>query len=597
MNGTKRLGKGKFTVAAAATALNLAKAHMNTLTTIVARKAYARSRAVNMNNAAWTELNRYRTTLNARARVARAAKKTGSTPAPAAVNRTNTVTYGNSTYVKANVTVSGRPVYKKVGPGVATYYGFPSNGGKPVRLLLMAPARRPNGSHTTLRNYRKTNTAPTAPSGTAAPGAAAPPGPTAALRAAIAHVNKLKTHAGRVRYAERARGTLSAANHTALVRHVGAGGMAATLAAAARVPLPNSGTPRITTAERNVRLAAIRARLNALRAARREAMPKRRNNVHKRLRNAVARVRTRLATTRPGSMATPVRSMLNVPFCHAPASVPRKPCRMRTASVLVYTSPLINDGTVVATRKSDIDLDWFKRQDTYVKNLSDDDFWTAQAHTNRSHSWIGPFLYQGSMPRFFPGTGGRHIAPLWPQIRRLILSGTFKRRSGSEGWRDAWIEDFKTMTSEKDRYTLFCNNTNHLPSNMKLAALRMYQVDLKRIIAAAPKSRKKMVLYRGASFDIFKDRPGHWLTLNSFCSAAYNLSHSLGYGSTLQRITVLPGTPVLLVAGMNQWDSDGEFEIMVNIGTKYLIRARNVRRGGWTGLTRILRVTDVTITK
>ena len=520
MNGTKRLGKGKFTVAAAVTALNLAKAHMNTLTTIVARKAYARSRAVNMNNAAWTELNRYRNTLNARARVARAAKKTGSAPAPTAVNRTNTA--------------------------------------------RAAPAAN---------NTR-----------------------TAALRAAIAHVNKLKTHAGRVRYAERARGTLSAANHNVLVRHVGAGGMAATLAVAARVPLPNSGTPRITTAERNVRLAAIRARLNALRAARREAMPKRRNNVHKRLRNAVARVRARIAPRN-----NPTASTLVVPFCHAPASVPRKACTVRKASISVYTSPLIDDGTMVATRASDIDLDWFKRQDTYVKNLSDYDYWTAQAHTNRSHGWIGPFQYRRSIPSSFPGRSGgghTHIAPLWPQIRELILNGTFKRRRGSEGYRDAWIEDFKRMTSEKDRYELFCNNTNHLPPNMKLAALRMYELDLKRIIAKAPKSRKKMVLYRGASFDIFRNTRGYWHTLESFCSAAYELRHALMYeGGTMQRITILPGTPVLLVAGMNQWSREGEYEIMVNRGTKYLIRGRGVKRVLWTGHGRTVRVTDVTITK
>jgi hypothetical protein len=106
-----------------------------------------------------------------------------------------------------------------------------------------------------------------------------------------------------------------------------------------------------------------------------------------------------------------------------------------------------------------------------------------------------------------------------------------------------------------------------------------------------------MVLYRGASFDIFKDRPGHWFTLNSFCSAAYNFAHSTAYGSTMQRITVLPGSPVLLVAGMNQWDKNGEYEIMVNIGTKYLIRTRDVRRAGWSGNRHMLRVTDVTITK
>lgn len=36
---------------------------------------------------------------------------------------------------------------------------------------------------------------------------------------------------------------------------------------------------------------------------------------------------------------------------------------------------------------------------------------------------------------------------------------------------------------------------------------------------------------------------------------------------------------------------------MVNVGTKYLIRTRDVRRAGWSGNKHILRVTDVTITK
>jgi hypothetical protein len=272
---------------------------------------------------------------------------------------------------------------------------------------------------------------------------------------------------------------------------------------------------------------------------------------------------------------------------------------MRKASVPVYTSPLIDDGTVVATRASDIDLDWFKRQDKYVKNLSDYDFWTAQAHTNRSHSWIGPFLYEDRLPSSFPGRSGgahTHIAPLWPQVRKMILDGTYTVR-GTDRWRDAWIEDFKSMKSEKSRYELFCRNSGQLTSNVMRKALEMYRDDLKRIIAGAPKSRKKMVLYRGASFDIFRASLGHWHTLTAFCSASYNFAHSIGYGSTIQRITVLPGSPVLLVAGMNQWDKNGEYEIMVNIGTKYLIRTRDVRRAGWNGNRHILRVTDVTITK
>jgi hypothetical protein len=255
---------------------------------------------------------------------------------------------------------------------------------------------------------------------------------------------------------------------------------------------------------------------------------------------------------------------------------------------------MVNDGTMVATRASDIDLDWFKRQDAYVKNLSDYDFWTAQAHTNRSHSWIGPFLYRGTVPSYLPGTSGKHIVPLWPQIRKMILDGTFT----SAAERHYWLISFRASTSEAARYKLYNSNTTNIPTDIMKRALEMYRDDLKRIIAGAPKSRKKMILYRGASFDIFRSTRGHWHNLESFCSAAYDLRHALAYeGGTMQRVTVLPGTPVLLVAGMNQWNAAGEYEIMVNMGTKYLIRGRGVKRILWTGHKQTTRVTDVTIAK
>ena len=478
--------------------LNLAKAHMNTLKTAIARKAYVRSRSSNMTERNWVALGRYKNTLNYRASAARAAKKAGGAPAPAAA------------------------------PRVAT------------------------------------------------------PPMSAALLHSIAHISKLKTPAGRARHVASMKSKLSAANFAVLERRAANMGVTAAPAATAR-----RTTARITTAERNMRLAAIRARLNAMRVAKLAAMPKRRANVDKRLKNVLVRVRARLSGNRPTA------STMTVPFCHAPASVPRKQCKIRKANISVYTSPMVDDGTMVATRASDIDLDWFKRQDAYVKNLSDYDFWTAQAHTNRSHSWIGPFLYRGTVPGYLPGTSGKHIAPLWPQIRKMILDGTFK----PEG-HYYWVNAFKDLTSEAARYNLYNANTSNIPRPVMKRALEMYRDDLKRIIAGAPKSHKKMILYRGASFDIFRSTKGHWHNLESFCSAAYDIKHALGYeGGTMQRITVLPGTPVLLVAGMNQWNAAGEYEIMVNIGTKYLIRGRAVKRIIWTGHKHTTRVTDVTIAK
>jgi len=524
--------------------------------------------------------------------------------APPRAPALNTVTYRGAKFARmGNASVYGKPVYRKV--GLSTYYTIGLSG-IPIHIKASGVINKTNGTSVSLKNYKKSKTASAAP--TAAPRVATPPAMAAALGAALAKMNTIKTISGRAAYLKSASGlrnsvaSLTAANAVVLTKraaNMNAANRAAraakkagrTSAPAAAPRVPTSASPRITTAERNVRLAAIRARLNAMRAAKLAAMPKRRANVDKRLKNVVARVRARLRPTN-----VPTSSTLTVPFCHAPATVPRKACTMRNARIPVYTSPLIDDGTMLATRASDIDLDWFKRQDKYVKELSDYDFWTAQAHTNRSHSWIGPYLYRGDVPAYLPYGGMTHMAPLWPQIRKMILDGSYVDPTNN------WIAKFKSASVESERYSIYKNHIQTMiPRVVMIPALRMYRDDLKRIIAGAPKSRKKMVLYRGSSFDIFRSTQGHWHTLNSFCSASYELDYALSYGSgNMQRITVLPGTPVLLVAGMNQWATNGEYEIMINLGTKYLIRGRGIKRMIWTGThggRRTTRITDVTIAK
>ena len=75
----------RATAPAESSALTNAKAHMNTLTTKVARKAYLRTRAVNMTNANWNELGKYKNRLNYLAREARAGRAAApAAPAPTA---------------------------------------------------------------------------------------------------------------------------------------------------------------------------------------------------------------------------------------------------------------------------------------------------------------------------------------------------------------------------------------------------------------------------------------------------------------------------------------------------------------------------------
>lgn len=343
-----------------------------------------------------------------------------------------------------------------------------------------------------------------------------------------------------------------------------------------KLPTP-SPRVRITTVERNRRLAEIRASLNAIKAKILVEKPKSRAEIEQKLRLALRRTRARLNPTRENLAGKPTQR-ITIEMCHASASVPRQKCTVRKIQLEnVYTgdNPLIDSGGVVAMQTKDFDLDWFKRQNAYISKLSDYDFWTVQAHTNTSHTWIGPYTYKGAIPRFNAlGDSRTHIQPLWPQIRKMILDGTYYQET------EQWIQVFKApTTSETFRYDLYTKNITRLPVHVKRQALELYKKDLKRIIAGAPRAHKKMILYRGSSFDIFQGTRGHWYTLKSFCSSSYNVENAAaGYGHTFTRITVLPGTPVLFVAGTNQWGYAGEYEVMVNIDTKYLIRARGVRR-------------------
>lgn len=359
--------------------------------------------------------------------------------------------------------------------------------------------------------------------------------------------------------------------------------------ARATAPSPK-GKP--TTVER---LAVIRARLAAHAAKIREAKPKSRKNIENRLRLALARVRARQSTraTKLDGVST---KRLSILFCQEPTSVPRKKCIPRKTILPVYTgtNPLIDSGEVVAMHERDFDKEWFDRQSEYVSKLNDYDLWTLQAHTNRSHGWIGPYTYAGTIPGFlYYGTyvNARHITPLWPQVREIVL----KLRPPP-----GWMNDFVREPSEAKRYAMYTQHIKTIPYVILKEALDMYTADLKRIIAGAPKAKKKMILYRGTGFDIFQGTQGHRYKLRSFCSAAYNVKWAARYGDAmLQRITVLPGTPVLLAACTNQWTTEGEYEVMVNIDTHYLIRARNVSRGMYYDGKRIgsRRITDVIIAK
>ena len=134
--GGRKIRKFRRATAPAApaesSALTNAKAHMNTLTTIKARKAYLRTRAVNMTNANWTALGRYKNTLNYRAREARAGRAVApaaSAPTAAATRAAAALAFrlskmlklSNNEYINKYGTVYNGQARMKTGQGYRVY--------------------------------------------------------------------------------------------------------------------------------------------------------------------------------------------------------------------------------------------------------------------------------------------------------------------------------------------------------------------------------------------------------------------------------------------------------------------------------------------
>lgn len=226
---------------------------------------------------------------------------------------------------------------------------------------------------------------------------------------------------------------------------------------------------------------------------------------------------------------------------------------------------LNNEGSIMALRENYLPTQkWLDAQSKYIMGLNDYDFYTAMAYTVRSHEWIGPWLrgtkkYTFSMPSGF-------VLPLKPQIEKI----TGKEISTLRGVHKDVVEK----------------------------AMNMYAKDLYRIIRGAPPLPQPMYVFRGLSRNIFQGKIGTKHVLKEFASTGYVPQAVYAYSGGYLRIKLLKGSRVLLLQGLNRWNENGEFEIVLNKNSLYKITKRNLPRGVINrpnGYVRKNYVTDVTV--
>ncbi len=243
-----------------------------------------------------------------------------------------------------------------------------------------------------------------------------------------------------------------------------------------------------------------------------------------------------------------------------------KTLQFKTSRVKYVKSGINEEG--MAIREDELPLQtWISAQGTYINKLDNYDFYTAIAYTVRSHQWIGPWLRGSKSSVYFSRPPG-FIVPLFPQVSALMDKDAYKT--------SIWARTF-ILTPLNQKYTWYSANVNNMPMHLQNAAIELYVKDLQRIIKNAPPLPQSMIVYRGIDSDIFKGKLGAMHTLNEFASTAYVPQYLYGK-SRYMRLKLLKGSRILLLQGLNNWDANGEFEILLNKGARYIIRKRNILR-------------------
>lgn len=264
----------------------------------------------------------------------------------------------------------------------------------------------------------------------------------------------------------------------------------------------------------------------------------------------------------------------------------------------------LRNGTVAASNASTFDTDWMLRQAKYIAGLSNDDLMTAMAYTTRSYLWLGGYERRGGVPQY---TGdmveGPHIAPLYPQMRKVVdvMGATAFYRDTPAG--RAFASSTQNGPARYKAYTQ-CLRESIFADDALRRALQAYVIDLSRIIDNAPPVRTPFTVFRGVEQDVFSKHVGSTF-INPFFQSTTLLTSLAGkYGpekagktGRIERMRLMPGTRALFLATLNLWQKDGELEVLIRKGASYTFRARGAQRWMHTNGTRFAkhRVTNINV--
>jgi len=256
---------------------------------------------------------------------------------------------------------------------------------------------------------------------------------------------------------------------------------------------------------------------------------------------------------------------------------------------IAWNSYKLNEGNLVQNNaRSKVSQAWLRKQAAYIKGLSDYDFKTLLAYTLNSSLWVGQYERTGKLP---------NISNYHTFNYSVLNAANKKKAMRDPNWvTKPLVPQIRKILNDPSANVQRVKKNNSLHRK----ALDMYRADLHRIIRNAPALPANLIVYRGLGTDPFKGSVGAIHRIKGFSSSSYHSSwgtyYMRGSDPILQRIKLLRGTHVIAASIVNPWESRGQGEIIINSGTKYIVRARNVLRHVLNrGAPDKVRVTDITV--
>ena len=243
-----------------------------------------------------------------------------------------------------------------------------------------------------------------------------------------------------------------------------------------------------------------------------------------------------------------------------------------------------------------LDNSFLQSQSAFYMKLDDYDLYTLSSYTNRSHSWISPFVRSGKIPgaaelKMVVQDG--LLAPLFFQIKKMadqkvklfgkksLSQEMFSNKDHREYVRNMFIDSNTPLGTKYTAYQMLLRGNDFSDRTMKMA-LNTYTKDLLRIMKSSPKTAGDMTVFRGVLTNTLGDKKT--FSSKEFISTSLSMEIAGAYSESkngkgrLQRIVVPRGSNVLALCIVNPFGGgEGELEVLLPPG-KYEVLSKGITR-------------------